>query len=938
MTNHYVFKNCHISGSNSYAFQVLGINQGSNSNGMRFNIDGLRITKNSEGIKIFRLDSSLFENIIIKENFKKNYNDQGLELIYANITFNNLEYIIPMNHFIKREIYLSACNITFDKSKFINKNNSRNTVYYFFETYSTNLNIFNSIFEIKRSGITANSKSDITIINTLFKSFSFHVIYSTGYSNSIRNEIKIINSTIFDKNKSNDRGLKISQYTDLLCLNSILYFQDGSAIFGHTYYPNSNSISINNSIVYPIHKTMYYNDPWLFNTITTNANNDSCDAYFNLLMEPEFVDTANGDFRLKSTSPAIDAGVNDSVTIFTDLDGNYRIWDGNGDSTAIVDIGCYEYNSKVYVDLGNDKFLCAGDSVLLKGPSGFTSYNWNNGLSSNQNIWVKDSGIYYLTVTSLLNNTNTDSVKITIMPKPNISYLVSDTSLCYGRKLNLPNISSNAVYEWYDMFDNSYSHLENSGNYILKVTDSNGCSGYSDTMRLTIFPKIDVVFDTGTVICKNDSFKVLNKNNFVSFNWNNGLSSAPFVVVNTNKSYFVKATDTNNCISYSDTVNLTTRPLPVVSLGTDRTMCMQDSVQLFAGFGFQKYFWSTGEKQSAIYAKSSGEYFVRVTDYYGCSNNSDTLEIINHHSARPQLGADQTFCEGESIDLNAGGGYKSYKWNYQNTPSQIITVTNTGNYYVEVVDSYNCKLISDTVRITEIPLPQVYIGSDTSLCGVQQFHLSAGNGFAKYSWNFGLDSNSTFTVTQSGEYFVEVTDQYGCSNTSNKRKVTFNPIPIVSLGPDTFMFDNEFMTLNAGSGFQSYLWQNNSTDPYFTIDGSVFGVGSHTFHVRVSDINQCRNSDTILVTIKKHSGITSIENQSFKIYPNPAQEYIYIESETGNEFNVKVVDIQGKVLINTKRVAKEKVHEIDVSRLPKGMYLIQIISDKGLVAKKFLKE
>jgi photosystem II stability/assembly factor-like uncharacterized protein len=41
---------------------------------------------------------------------------------------------------------------------------------------------------------------------------------------------------------------------------------------------------------------------------TRNANGDSCDAYYNIFMDPMFVDTATGDYHLQAGSPCVDAG------------------------------------------------------------------------------------------------------------------------------------------------------------------------------------------------------------------------------------------------------------------------------------------------------------------------------------------------------------------------------------------------------------------------------------------------------------------------------------------------------------------------------------------------------------------------------------------------------------------------------------------------------
>src|SRR5207245_6375424 len=53
------------------------------------------------------------------------------------------------------------------------------------------------------------------------------------------------------------------------------------------------------------------------------------------------------DFHLASNSPVIDAGTNapgPGITLSaSDLDGQTRVQDGNGDGTATVDLGAYEF-------------------------------------------------------------------------------------------------------------------------------------------------------------------------------------------------------------------------------------------------------------------------------------------------------------------------------------------------------------------------------------------------------------------------------------------------------------------------------------------------------------------------------------------------------------------------------------------------------------------
>lgn len=60
-------------------------------------------------------------------------------------------------------------------------------------------------------------------------------------------------------------------------------------------------------------------------------------------VNPSSAPTTDGNLRLQSSSPAIDAGKNSFSSYPFDLDNLWRIRDGDGDGNLVVDMGAYEY-------------------------------------------------------------------------------------------------------------------------------------------------------------------------------------------------------------------------------------------------------------------------------------------------------------------------------------------------------------------------------------------------------------------------------------------------------------------------------------------------------------------------------------------------------------------------------------------------------------------
>jgi predicted outer membrane repeat protein len=87
--------------------------------------------------------------------------------------------------------------------------------------------------------------------------------------------------------------------------------------------------------------TILYNDVWM-NLVAHYSDVNAGPT--NLSLDPHLRDPANEDYHLVAGSPLIDAGLTDEAPP-TDLDGESRPIDGNGDGIAAADIGADEYNA-----------------------------------------------------------------------------------------------------------------------------------------------------------------------------------------------------------------------------------------------------------------------------------------------------------------------------------------------------------------------------------------------------------------------------------------------------------------------------------------------------------------------------------------------------------------------------------------------------------------
>ncbi|MCD4744997.1 MAG: hypothetical protein K8R58_01720, partial [Bacteroidales bacterium] len=279
-------------------------------------------------------------------------------------------------------------------------------------------------------------------------------------------------------------------------------------------------------------------------------------------------------------------------------------------------------------------------------------------------------------------------------------------------------------------------------------------------------------------------------------------------------------------------------PSPEINLGNDTSLCYGDSLILNAGAGYESYFWQDGSADSTYIAYTTGIYWVEVTDINGCTA-IDSIIITFFPLPEINLGNDTSFCYGEFIILNAGSGFISYLWQDGSTDSTYIADT-SGIYWVKVTNP--CGFAIDSIVITVFPSPEINLENDTSICFGDSLILNAGAGYESYLWQDG-STDSTYIVDTTGIYWIEVSNEYGCI-TRDTIIIGFYPDPQedLELGNDTSFCFGEYIILNAGSGYTSYLWQDGSTD------STCFADTSGIYWVMVT--NPCGSAvDSIVLTV-----------------------------------------------------------------------------------------
>ena len=362
-----------------------------------------------------------------------------------------------------------------------------------------------------------------------------------------------------------------------------------------------------------------------------------------------------------------------------------------------------------------------------------------------------------------------------VLPVPSVSFALADPACSNGDPLLLAGGSPTGglytvVYGGIPiMGDLFFPDLAGPGAINVDYTfeAANGCATtVSDDYIVLQAPEVDLGNDT--TVC---SITLDAGPGYVGYDWSTSETTQSIDVLITGV-YEVEVEDANGCFG-TDQIGITVNPIPSPSVTPSGPVefCIGDSAVLTADAGYDSYLWSNGDGTQSTTIYNSDTVEVIVTNQYGCEASTEVITIMHE----PQPGAVVTwdgpleFCVGDNVHLDAGPGYASYLWSHGST-TQVVTITETGEYTVIVLDGNGCidsSMVADPVFVTVWdPEPLVLENGDI-------LSVSNATDFVTFQWFFNGDTIVGATTDSydiagkgSGNYYVCVTDDEGCHGCS----------------------------------------------------------------------------------------------------------------------------------------------------------------------------
>lgn len=365
----------------------------------------------------------------------------------------------------------------------------------------------------------------------------------------------------------------------------------------------------------------------------------------------------------------------------------------------------------------------------------------------------------------------------------------------------------------------------------------------------------------------------IKKNWFTSYTWSKGQGNNSNITVNQNSKLVATVNDIFNNVS-TDSTYIQYNHNPLFQLA-DTTICYPStltwSTQMPHTYDFM---WQDGSADSVLNITQPGNYWVQITDSFGCSITSDTVHIeVDTFANIASLGPDRNLCQGNKLELVSGRTQAvDYLWSNGDSSSSI-QINNAGSYSVTATNSLGC-IAEDTISIGIKGLAPSPLFSFQNVCNGDSINFSdqsvsnSGNIIA-WNWSFGdglVDSaqNPTHLYLDSGKYEVSLTvvTDSGCEASYRDTILIYpNPMANFSIGQSCSNLNSVFSDLSNSAWDSVISWKY------------VFGNGQLSSNQNPTTIFNFSQQFNPKLTVENSFGCKDSITKNLFVKPSPIADF-----------------------------------------------------------------
>jgi bilirubin oxidase len=213
--------------------------------------------------------------------------------------------------------------------------------------------------------------------------------------------------------------------------------------------------------------------------------------------------------------------------------------------------------------------------------------------------------------------------------------------------------------------------------------------------------------------------------------------------------------------------------------------------------------------------------------------------------------------------------------------------------------------------------------SDTNIVGVTGAAFVINHKLFDYNYN-------NYDVPLNNTEIWQITSTSNFGHPFHIHDVEFNILSVDGVAP-----------VAAQAGFKDVVFVPSKSTVKFIAKFDNYADPLHPFmyHCHIA-LHEDEGMMGQFIVTDKTSGIKSTDKSDFSLYPNPANEKLYVSfnNQETKVYYISILNLVGKAVLMLPR--PELGNGIDISSLSAGTYFVQLTDDKtkAVTVKKFIKE